>query len=143
MAKFTGSGALVEVDVDGTPTWTSVGCTYSITPPPQVKTDVEMTCQQDAQADAAPGIEQLSQFSFEQPFSYVDSKATIDDLYDAGTTHDWRITFTRGADSMAMEFSGYVSGLVPNAVGGADPANRVVTVTRTNDKPITYTTLPV
>ena len=131
MAKYTGAGALVEVDVDGTPTWTTVGCTFSITAPPQEKADVEMTCQQDTAADSVPGIESLSQFTFEQPYDYATSKATVDDLYDAGTDHDWRITFTRGTDSMVIQFPGYVASLVPAAAGGSDPVQRTVTVTRT------------
>ncbi len=140
MAKYTGAGALVEVDVDGTPTWTTVGCTFTITPPPQVKNDVEMTCQQDTEADAVPGIEQLSQFSFDQPYDEAASKTTVDDFYASGAVKDWRITFTDGTNSMQIAFSGYVSGLTPAAAGGNDPVQRTVTVTRKGS--ITYTHTP-
>jgi len=134
--KYTGAGAMVSVDVADDGIFVDVGCTTSMTPPPQVLTDIDVTCQQDASADSEPGIEQLSQSSFVEPYDYVATQTLIDDFYDSRAVKDWKYTFTKGTDSQVIAFSGYVSGLVPNSAGGNDPLTRTVTITRTSG--VTY-----
>ena len=130
--KYTGAGAMVSVDVADDGSFVDVGCSTSITPPPQQLADIDVTCQQDTAADSEPGIEQVSQANFVEPYDYVATKTLIDDFYDSRATKDWKFTFTKGADSQVIAFSGYVSALVPNAAGGNDPLTRTVTITRTS-----------
>jgi len=135
MAKYTGAGALVEVDVAGDANFVQVGCTTDITPPPEVKADVDLTCQTDAATDAQPGIEEMSQFTFTEMWDVGAASNPIDTLYTSGARVDWRVTFTDGTTTATITFKGYVKGKTPSTVGGNDGVLREVTVTRTG--PIT------
>ena len=141
MAKLkpVGAGAIVEVDLaqDGV-LWNAVGCTTSLTPPPQVKTDIETTCQQDSAATSQQGIEQLSQAEYIEPYDYAFGQTWTDDLYASGAEADWKMTFqAQGVTPLVVEFSGYISGIVPGAAGGSDPLTRTVTITRSGAQTIT------
>lgn len=134
MAKiqYPGAQAQVEVDVIGDgQTWNNIGCTISITPPPQEKEDIEATCQQDAVAQTVAGIEQVSRCQFEEPYDYEFTKAFLDDLYENDTDVTWRLTFVNQTNQQVIEFPGRVSSLVPQATGRSDVLRRVVTITRT------------
>lgn len=135
--KPVGAGADVSVNVLGDLVlFETVGCTTSITPPPQVRTDIDVTCQQDDSTDAEPGIEQLSQAQFIEPMDPTFTPS-IDDLYANKSKVPWELTFKRGTDfELVIRFTGYVSGITPAAAGGNDGLNRTITITRTG--PIEY-----
>lgn len=126
--RRTGAGAIVQVFAASD--YETVGATIDITPPPQVRADVDVTAQQDTVAQALPGIEELSHFSFNEIWDSV-SYTTIDTLYAARTKHNWRIVFQGETSTKTITFQGYVSKLEPSSVGGADAVLRNVTITRT------------
>lgn len=135
MAKIrrVGAGALVSVAAVTPGTFVDIGVTIDVTPPAQVKADIEVTGQQDTVAQAVPGIEELSHFAFNEIWDGVTN--TIDTLYAANSKVDWKIIFqgpaTGSTEDMSITFQGYVSKLEPATVGGKDAVLRGVTVTRT------------
>ena len=134
--KFTGAGAIVEVDIDGLPTWSPVGCTINITAPPQSKAQIDTTCQQDTAASAVTGIEETSEAQFEEGFDHAFNNTIIDAFYDSGAVKDWRITYVNDTASMVIVFPARVSALTPASAGGSDFLTRTVTLLR--DGPIVY-----
>ncbi len=129
MAKVrrTGAGALVEVFTASD--YESVGATIDITPPAQVRAEIDVTAQQDTVAQAEPGIEELSHFAFNEVWDGV-SVTMLDTLYAAKSKVNWRVTF-QGTPTKTIVFEGWVSKLEPSTVGKGDAVLRNVTVTRT------------
>jgi len=131
--RYVGKSALVKVNIndDGT-TFTAVGLIREVTPPPEVKSKIDVTGMEDTVAEIRQGIEEESEFTF---LALWDQAATGDagvkTLYDSGAEVRWQVIVTDGTNTWTMDFDGIVMGIVPQKIGGSDPVTFQVTVSRT------------
>ena len=136
--RFTYKGALVKVNSsgDGT-TMVTIGLCTSATPPAQERALIDLTAMEDTVAVAATGIEQLSEFSFEQLHDPADTgDDAIDTLYASGDSVKWQLiaatkTAVATTKTWTKEFTGVVFGIVPAGVDGNSGAKRTIKVSRT------------
>lgn len=130
--RYTGKGALVKVNHsgDGT-TMVAVGLCTNATPPPQEKATIDCTAMEDTVAVAEQGIEQLSEFSFEQAHDPADTcDDAIDTLYGNGNSVKWQLITKAGSKTWTKDFLGRVIAIVPGAVDGNSMQKRTVKVIR-------------
>lgn len=133
--KRIGKGAKVEVDHDSNLTYTKIGLMKDITPPPRSKQGVD-----DTELDAdlmteTPGIEEVSEFTFNQFYHAGDSDMQmIDDLFDEGVDGivSWRITYPYSTP-VTKTFDGWVKSLTEGQIVKDQVMSREVTVSRTSD----------
>jgi len=109
----------------------NAGLSRSITPPPQEKQPIDVMGMEDTYPVEAPGIEQVSVFSFTMLDATTDTvDALIQTAYTARQTRSWRIRRYNGSIYWDSTFTGKVSSIRPSAFGGSDPALKEVTIVR-------------
>ena len=129
--KQVGLGALVKVDDDGDASFTTVGLTRSITPPPRSRALVDGTALEDDLAVNEAGIEEASELSFTQFWHPGDTNHEImDTLFGSKAKVDWQIVYPF-ATPVTDEFEGFVSALAPEQIEPGNIISRQVTVQRT------------
>lgn len=130
--RYTGRSGKMYIDADGgDPTnYTEVTVARNIQPPPQSRARIDVTGMDDSSAVTRPGIEEESEFSFEiiwDPDDTVD--ASLRTSYTNQSLAHFKAEFTDGTNTLAVEWSGYITALEPLAVDGSSPvAMRVVGV---------------
>lgn len=136
--KRVGKGTQVKVDEDGNLTFTKIGLMKDVTPPPRERKGADDT-ELDAELETeAPGVEALSEFTFNQ-FYHAGStnQQIIDTLFDAGEDGivNWQIVYPYSTP-VTKQFPGWVKKVAEETVVKDSVMSREVTVSRRG--PITY-----
>jgi len=128
--RYTGRTGKMYIDADGGSPVTYTQCTVArnIQLPPESRARIDVTGMDDEQAESRPGIEEESEFSWEQLWDPDDAvDATIRTSYEGMSLAHFKAEFTDGTTTLAVTWSGYIVGIEPLAVDGSSPvAVRVV-----------------
>ena len=142
--RFPAKGSTVEVapDVTGSPgTYAFVGALIDVTPPPQERATVELTALEDDVACAHPGVEQVSEFVFNEHWDMLHAtSALLDGYYNTGELVHFRIAPANGTNRRHITFTGRVRALTPGTASGTGGYGRQVTALRNST--LTYADFP-
>lgn len=130
--RYIGKGALVKVNSNGDGnTYITAGLCTNITPPAQEKATINCTAMEDTVAVAEQGIEELSEFAFEQGHDPADTTDdAIDTLYGNGNSVNWKLETKAGSKTFTKLFAGRVFAIVPGAIDANGWQKRTVKVIR-------------
>lgn len=130
--KRRGYGTTVEVDIAGSATFVPVGFSTALTPPSVEVQEVDGTTLDDDREVMEPGILTASEFTFKQfhdPNDAADQTGSeLDDLAEAKTKRDWRITFPGGK---VWTVEAWIKSIVPDEVTNKEFQTRTVTLKTT------------
>ena len=144
-ARFPANGHTIEIapDVTGSPgTYAFVGATIDATPPPQVRATVDLTALEDDASCSQPGIEEPSEFTFNEWWDPIgETSVLVDGYYDSGEQVWIRLSPTNGTNRRAITFSGRVLSLTPATAGGDGGYSREVTILK--NSVLTYADQPI
>lgn len=131
--KQIGLGTLVKVDEndDGT-SHTTLTIVMDATPPPRTRVRVDQVSLDDLLATDAPGIEDKSDFVFNQYWHPGDTvHQHVDTLFGAKTIVEWQCVYPFGTP-VTDEFEGWVAAMEPSTITHNGIISRRVTVHRTS-----------
>ena len=130
--RYAGKSGQIHVDPAGGSSYSQILLARQIQLPPRTRASIDVTAMEDTSAQSVPGIAEESEFSFEILW---DDEETTDEalatLYSSGAIATWKAVITDGTSTWTQSWSGYVSGLEPQAFGGNDPVTLRVTGLRT------------
>jgi hypothetical protein len=128
-SKWLGNGTLFKVDEDDSgSTFTTITLCIDGTPPARKRVRIDGTVLADTLSTYELGMEDFSEFSFNQLWDPIDTQhASLDTLFGAKTVVIWTITYT---STEVDSFEGYVSALEPAALTKDGLNSRKVTVQR-------------
>jgi len=131
-SKYLGLGSVFKVDEDDNGTGhTTITLTVDGTPPARKRVRIDATALTDTLSTYKMGMEDFSEFSFNQFWDPVDTQhASIDTLFANKTVVEWQIVYTSGETD---EFEGYVSAIEPATIVKDQLLMRKVTVQRKGD----------
>ncbi len=130
-AKETALGSIVKVDDDEDLTFTTVGLTKTITPPTRKRARIDNVDLSDTLATDAAGIEEKSDFSFEQYWTPGDTDhELIDTLFGSAAAVPWQVIYPLGTP-VTDEFDAIVVEMTLGALQSDGMIMRTVTCHRT------------
>lgn len=119
-------------------TFTPIGLTREITPPPRIRQGVDGVVLGDELETDLPGIEERSEFTFTHLWDPNHANHNIvDTLFASKEVQAWRITYP-GATPPIATFPGRVMAITPQSMDPSSAIAREVTIQRTG--PIVWTT---
>jgi len=127
--RFPGRGGTFQVDVTGLGTsYNPVTIARNIQLPGASKAFIDLMGMEDVSFQGEPGIEEESTWSLEVIWDPDDAQdASLRAAYVADTYCNFKVTFTdKDANTMIVQWNGYITGLDPVAVTGNDPVAMVV-----------------
>jgi hypothetical protein len=131
--KHIALGTVIAVDTAGGSSYTTITLAIDATPPARKRARIPQTALSDTLATNAPGIEEASEYVFNQYWHPTDSQhASIDTLFNAKTDGSWKITYPFSV-TIADTFTGWVSDLEPAVLQSNGMIMRKVTIQRTSD----------
>ncbi len=128
-SKWLGHGTLFKMDEDDSGSvFTAITLAIDGTPPGRKRVRIDATSLTDTLSTYKMGMEDFSEFSFNQFWDPLDTQhVSCDTVFAAKTVIIWTITYTSGeVDS----FEGFVSELTPATVAKDQLLMRKVTVQR-------------
>lgn len=127
--KYLGLGTVLKVDEDDNGSGhTTITLAVDATPPARKRVRIDATVLSDTLSTYKMGMEDFSEFSFNQLWDPIDTQhASLDTLFGAKTVVEWQIIYTSGETD---EFEGYVSALEPGTLAKDNLNQRKVTVQR-------------
>jgi hypothetical protein len=128
-SKFLGHGTLFKVDEDDSgATFTTITLVIDGTPPARKRVRIDATSLTDTLSIYKMGMEDFSEFSFNQFWDPLDTQhVSLDTLFTNKTQVIWTITYT---STEVDSFEGFVSELTPATLVKDGLMMRKVTVQR-------------
>lgn len=124
-------GSLVKVDATGGGSFSLVGLTRQVTPPPRERERIDGTVLSDELQVDLLGQEAKSDFTFTQLWHPGDTDhEKIDTLFDSKDEVDWQIIYPPSVN-ITDTFAGRVAAIAPEALEASGVISRQVTVHRT------------
>jgi hypothetical protein len=129
--KHVALGTVIAVDVAGGSSFTTITLAMDATPPARKRVKVDQTALSDTLATFAPGIEDHSEYKFNQYWHPTDSQhASLDTIFGTGIEAAWKITYPFSTPILDT-FNGWVSDLEPATLQTSGMIMRGVAVQRT------------
>ena len=129
--KHVALGTIIQVDTAGGSSYTTITLAIDATPPNRTWVKVDQTALSDTLATFAPGIEDHSEWMFNQYWHPNDTMhASLDTVAAAKTDCAWKITYPFSSP-MSDTFSGWISELSPAVLQTNGMIMRKVTAQRT------------
>lgn len=130
--KHVALGTVIAVDVAGGSSYTTITLAMDATPPARKRVRVDQTALSDTLATRLPGIEDHSEYIYNQYWHPTDTQhESVDTLFGSGAIASWKITYPFGTPVLDT-FSGWVSDLEPAALQTNGMIMRKVTIQRTS-----------
>lgn len=129
--KQIGLGTVIKVDEAADTSFTTVTVIIDATPPPRQRVRIDVTALDDTLATDEMGIEDKSDFVFNQYWHPGDTNhEIIDTLFNSKAAVNWQIVYPFSSTE-TRQFAGKVAGMVPGQITGNGTIQRQVTIHRT------------
>jgi hypothetical protein len=130
--KHVALGTVLAFDAAGGSSYATITLAIDATPPHRKRVRVDQTALSDTLATFTPGIEDHSEYVFNQYWHPTDTNhASIDTVFGSGAICTWKVTYPFSS-TIDDVFSGWVSDLEPATLQANGMVMRKVTVQRTS-----------